>query len=513
MNRAQDHPQTFLDRLLAWLLGSRYLLLSLALFLLMALKTQEGLWVGDFWEHAAVIKELAAHPFSPSHPIFSLNAPHAFASPYALLVALVMRLSARPVLEVLPWFGLLNLGLFLAGLPVFIWAIRRNHIQATAFYSLLLILFLWGTPTWNYSGFYHLYGLQYVLPYPSTFALGLAFFGLGIYRLYQQHTRVVFLIAISLLSTVLILTHQISFFFLAAGLAAMLPGHKNQLWRETLRLAISLGAALLLAIAWPYYPFLSLMLGESARYHASNQVMYQAVLARTWPLLLGLPLLALDFYRHRRSALPWMFLLLLGVYLFGWLAQAYSYGRVISYLAIILQITLAAGLVELERKAPWVRPNTNAWRLVFSLLAVALLAGLAFKEHIQPVLTFDLARESNRYEKYLFLSSLVSPDEVVMARPDLNLYLPAFGGKVVSYPKPLAFVSDQEQRLEDVKRFFDPESNIERRQRLLRQYNVRYILLPRIGEVDFERLRSQLSELGELVYRSKQFLLYRVPEP
>lgn len=504
------------EGLLAWLLKSRYLLLSLALLALMALKTQDGLWVGDFWEHAAVIKELAAHPLRPQHPMFLLEAPHAFASPYALLVAAAMRLSGRPVLEVLPWFGLFNLALFLAGLPVFIWAARREHLQATAFYSLLLILLLWGAAPWNYSGFYHLGALHYVLPYPSTFAISLAFLGLGLYRLYQERARLLYLVALSLLSALVLLTHPLSFTFLAAGLAAMLLQGRSHPWREILTQGVILGAALLLAlllaIAWPYYPFLALMLGESARYHASNQVMYQAVLARTWPALLFVPLLALDFYRDRRSTLPWMFLILLGVYLFGWLAQATSYGRVISYLAMLVQVTLGAWLVEWERKAPWTRPNTNAWRFAFSLLATVLLVSLAFKEHIQPNLTFEAGPQTNRYEKYLFLTSLVASDEVVMARPDLNLYIPVFGGKVVSYPKTLAFVSDQEQRLEDVRRFFDPETNIERRQRLLRQYNVRYILLPRVGQADFEQLRSGLSGLGELVYRNKQFLLYRVAE-
>jgi hypothetical protein len=39
----------------------------------------------DFWEHAAVLRELSVHPFYPRHPVLDLGAAHAF---FPYLVAL-----------------------------------------------------------------------------------------------------------------------------------------------------------------------------------------------------------------------------------------------------------------------------------------------------------------------------------------------------------------------------------------------------------------------------------------
>ena len=77
--------------MVVYLLKYRFIVLCSILFVLMVLQAINGQWGGDFWEHAAVVRELATHPFSPKHPILLLDAPHSFYSPYALGIALVSR--------------------------------------------------------------------------------------------------------------------------------------------------------------------------------------------------------------------------------------------------------------------------------------------------------------------------------------------------------------------------------------------------------------------------------------
>jgi len=56
----------------------RFYILALAILFLMIGHTINGQWVGDFWEHSAVVRELITHPLSPKHPQLSVDAPHAF---------------------------------------------------------------------------------------------------------------------------------------------------------------------------------------------------------------------------------------------------------------------------------------------------------------------------------------------------------------------------------------------------------------------------------------------------
>jgi len=69
---------------------NRYLIASLFLFVVMILHSLYSYWVGDFWEHSAVVKELSTHPLYPQHPLFIVNKAHHGFSPYLLFVGLLL---------------------------------------------------------------------------------------------------------------------------------------------------------------------------------------------------------------------------------------------------------------------------------------------------------------------------------------------------------------------------------------------------------------------------------------
>ncbi|HMP87631.1 MAG TPA: hypothetical protein PKE63_10165, partial [Lacibacter sp.] len=66
----------------AWQMAA--LLLCLLLLAQQGLYIRQAPWVGDYWEHRAVLNELIRQPLHPAHPIVAANQPHAFFSPYLM---------------------------------------------------------------------------------------------------------------------------------------------------------------------------------------------------------------------------------------------------------------------------------------------------------------------------------------------------------------------------------------------------------------------------------------------
>jgi len=70
---------------------------------------------GDFWEHAAVLRELSIHPFHPRHPILDLDMPHAFFSPYLVFLGGISYYLGLSYFSALAVAGVVNAVLFLLG--------------------------------------------------------------------------------------------------------------------------------------------------------------------------------------------------------------------------------------------------------------------------------------------------------------------------------------------------------------------------------------------------------------
>ena len=235
----------------------RYLILSAIVFALMCLSVSRQYWVGDFWLHSAVINELAYSPLHPKHPQLSLDAPHPLYSPYAVTWSLFSRATHWNAIKTLSLAAVFNTFLFLTGLYLFASAIAPRDGSGVAFYSLLFILLLWGATVWNWSGFFHLRVLGYVLPYPSTFCLGLSFIALALNKRRIDKRQDLWLAPILIFAATILLSHPFTFIFLASGLLAMMFSTKQRFISELMKIAGVLLGALFLAILWPYYPFLN----------------------------------------------------------------------------------------------------------------------------------------------------------------------------------------------------------------------------------------------------------------
>jgi hypothetical protein len=479
----------------------RYAVLGAAIAVLLGARSRSAAWIGDFWIYAATVGELAVRPLEPLNPLLGSGYAFAFHSPYALALGFVARISGAAPVDVLVAQGMVNLALLAAALFAFVvtW-VRR---PSAAFYALLFVVFLWGREPWSFSGFLHLRSLAYVLPYPSTFAAAAALGTLAAFARLAETPKAWVPLCVGA-GALLFAVHPVTALFLWVGLLAWSLGAPRTRVHWML-FAAAAAASFGLALAWPLVPMRELWFGQLARVHEGNDSMYDGPLARIAPALLGLPVLVLRLRRDRRDPLSIATVLLGLLVVYGGVAGAWTYGRLIAPAVLLLQVALAdalAGAEVLLRDRPWPR------RLLPAAVAGLLVAG-------SWTVVGEVAREARHPGDRLWLRFLrehVGRDDVVMTDRDTCWYVPAFAGRVVAYPMHLPFVPDHDQRLAAVGRFFEPGVPESERRALLDRYRVRYVLLPKHHFPDRPELRAELQPLGATVYADVEYELVRVAD-
>lgn len=489
------------------------------IFYKVLVQSTSGVLYGDFWEHSAVIQALIVNPFSPIHPLYALEAPHAFISPYHLFVAFFVKVTNLGLITSLNVFGVLNFCLLIFGFKFFIKGFVTDKAQYTLFYALLFILFLWGNQPWGFSGFFYFELLTDVLPYPSTFATALSLIGLGIGFELKRPTDLFNQLLLIFISTIVLLCHPLTFIFLSSGLLCQAVFSKQKISFITNYLVI-FAIAFGLACFWPYYSILALLTGAGDVYHASNQIMYSDVLIRIWPILVLTPLLWSAFKHKAAMPIFLHLLVLLTVYFFGWFTSKYSYGRVITFIVILVQILLATQFARFELKLSQTYPYAI---LTYRLFLGGALLWLA-SSWLYPTMTRSLTilnslvsgrTVSNQitYKNLTFLSNHIENGSVVFSDIDTSWLVPSFGGKVIGALHVQAFVADDEQRRFDLLDFYAKDATTAKRQSILQKYKPDYFLIDKKKYAGNE-WKQLLNELGLFskttqVYQNDQYLLFR----
>ncbi|MGZ8538394.1 MAG: hypothetical protein ACXWV9_09050, partial [Flavisolibacter sp.] len=137
-----------------WVKRNAFLLLALLLLVFETIHIAIGYWSGDFWQHSAVVTELSKNLLHPRNPMIDADTPHAFYSPYSLLVAKFSQLTQTGPINALAFFAFFNLVFFLWSFHYFCRSIFKEQAQPIAALSLFLILFLSGTVL-PWSGFFN----------------------------------------------------------------------------------------------------------------------------------------------------------------------------------------------------------------------------------------------------------------------------------------------------------------------------------------------------------------------
>lgn len=462
----------------------RYLLLSSSLVVLMTILTFNEQWSLDFLEHAAVVRELATHPLDPVHPLLPIDVPHPYFSPYLLGIAMLARWLDIGTTGAMQIAALFNLMLFMLAFRLFVTRVVRS--SNAAFYALLFSVVLWGLSPWRWSGYLNFNSLGFTLPYPSMFAFPVMLLTLSALISYLSKPRPLSLVGMTIGGALVLLTHPITAAAGAVFGAALLAAHFR--WRDKARYLAILGAgllAVLLAVAWPYFSVLDLF-SESSIYHSSHPALYQKVLQRTFPALVALPILVRRFRSDPRDPLVLSFLGMTAVYLWGFLSEAFTYGRMMPFVMLILHITLGSYFADLEIRARAgstpIRPVGLAYAGLSLLMVVGLIGaapGLVRTiphQWLPERLRIDprLAKISDTYG---FLSTCTRQYEVVLTDLGLaSMAVPAFGGKVVATAWPIPYIADKQEREADVRAFFGSASAGKRRA-IVAKHDVSYVLL------------------------------------
>ena len=478
-----------------------FFIASAILFLFEAAKIARNEWGGDFWTHSAVVHELSFHLLHPKNPIIRSDTPHAFYSPYSLLVASFASLAHINSIHALEMFAFFNLALFLVSFYLFTRLIFKEHHQLLACTSLLLMLLFWGANPPGWSGFYNLIVLKDVLPYPSTFSMSLSFFVLSILsgRPFLNFFQSVLVI---ILNSVILISHPTTFVFLFLGTIALYRSfHALSIQVTLARTAVLMLPSLLLCLLWPYFNIIDLFTRDNAIFHQESKVLYQGIAEKVWPAVAMLP--ALIFFKKDRiiNFLSLSIGIMLLVYVAGDATGKYGLSRLLSPMMIYGDLLISYFLFYLFKK------NTKLFKgyLLFCLAALILCVYIN-RALLTETLTLLKPTRTHYYSRYAFLQKIVDRYDLILSDTSSNQYIPTFSGKVIAFKSPLYWVTDINERKAYVSSFFNPSTSDTLRQIIINKYQPDYLLIDQaFGLRDSTLL--WLKRKGRAVYREDELLL------
>ena len=478
-----------------------FFIASSILFLFEAAKIARNEWGGDFWTHSAVVHELSFHLLNPKNPIIKSDIPHAFYSPYSLLVASFASLAHINTIRALEIFAYFNLAFFLFSFYLFTKSIFKEHHQLLACAGLVLMLLFWGADPPGWSGFYHFIVLKDVSPYPSTFAMSLSFLVLSI-LLGRPSLTFLQSVSVIILNGVILISHPTTFVFLFFSTIALYRSFHSLSIQGTLaKTAVLMIPSLLLCLLWPYFNIIDLFTGDNAIFHQESKILYQDIPGKVWPAAAALP--ALIFFKKDRvlNFLSLAIGIILLVYVAGYLTGKYGLSRLLSPIMIYAHLLISYFLFYLFK--------TNI--KFFKVYLLSCLAGLILCMYINRVSlirTLDLLKptQTHYYSRYAFLQKIVNRYDLILSDTNSNQYIPTFSGKVIAFKTPLYWVNDIKERKVSVISFFNPSTSDTLRQIIINKYQPDYLLIDQASGLTDSTL-LWLKRNGRAVYTEDELLL------
>ena len=427
----------------------------------------------DLWDHSAVVREFSLRPLAPRHPLTGSGDASAWLTPYHLAGGLVARVTGWQPMTVLRVFGALNV----IGLLVFLrlLLLRFFRDERVPVLALLFTQLLWGIWPWYWSGFVHLRVLPMVAPYASTFCFAVTLALLWAFDRALSEGRAAGYALLVLLSAVLVLSHPPTAIPAYLGVAAMLAARVRdpRTLRQALAPSLAVAAGVGLALAWPYLSLFDMATGGGAEYDEAMSGIYQQVLKRTFPALLGVPAVIALWRRDSANPIPWLFAGAVGTYLLGWVTGMNVLGRTLPWAVLSLHTALAWWVVT--HAAKWAGRRTALWRRALAYASVLVVAGGAVKSVAYPVAPIlELRTDEIALRAAL---APVGPDDVVLTDLATSYRVPGVTGKIVATCFPMAFFRDRDQRRNDVIAFFGAEATAAQRMEIAHRRGARFVLL------------------------------------
>ena len=452
-----------------------YVALVVVLFVLMVGQTINHIWSPpDIWAWLGSVREFAARPGSPRHPLVSADAPDLYMGPYSWVLGFISHLTGLDPLWTLAIAGLANALVVFGGL----WYFARSLSSRpwVPVWLLAFTLLAWGWSPWRWSGYMNLNSIGAVLPLGSTFAVGGAAYFLGWWWRWLSGDSRRHLVASGLWFGVVILSHQVTGSWALVVALGFLVTRRSLNRRQIRDLLVAAALVAAVAIAWPFYPILGLFSG-AGEFDDINMATYRKVLERTvlaWP---GLLLLVQRIRRQRQDPVAWAALAVGLVFLGGWLTSAGSIGRVLPGLMLMAHFAMADWLAQ-QFETLDSAPRRRHLSLAVALLLVAGAASTSMgwlrsvPRAWVPNAVAERLQLDSVVDQYRGLRSLLSEDDVVAAAPRAQDPIGGYAAKVVGVGLPQPFMDDADRREADEALIIDSNTTNETRSELIRRYGV-----------------------------------------
>lgn len=488
-----------------------YLVLASFLIIFEFIQITKGQWVGDFFEHAAVVKELSQNLFHPKNPIIRSEIPHAFFSPYAVVVAAFSKFTGLSSIHALTCFAFFNLIFFLYCLYFFSKSIFQKKHGLIASLSLIFTMLFWGESPFIWSGFYHIFGLHYILPYPSTFALALSLLTLGLVSKNNSKYYPIIIFC----NAVVLITHPTTAVILFTAIVAMCFCFKGYSLKQYIVNTTTLTLpSVVLSMFWPYFNIFDLLIGNNSAldFNTSSVVVYSDIFKKNWPILLAVPSLIYSKYHSKAVFLALSVAMLVLFYLAGYIFNFYGISRVISGAILFSHILIAYTVVLLLDKPKIV----HRYYLSFLLLSFVISISLNFSQLGRVVAKIFKEKDIEYYHKFSFLKSEVNSTDIILSDNRSNWYIPSYNGKVISSScadeckHPLHWIDDYKDRRNAIDSFFMKESSDSLKLILIKTYNPDYILI-NYSNIDIsDSTYKWIKRLGQITYKKNNFELLKL---
>ncbi len=465
----------------------------------------------DFWEHLAAMNALASHPVHPPNPYVLPDGPTHLFTPYHLLWGVVARILHIHVFWLFPFIAGLHMALFMAGASLF-----SRYILLDVRYRLVLtlaLLFFWIDP-WNWSGFCSFAHLPLMAIYPFWFALPAS---LLILAGYGKSRRQLPVLLLSLASGFVFLCHPLTGLFLLLGMGAKaltmesIPAAKRAPLVALPPLFAALGA-----LAWPYFPVIPTLLRSNqfaeVGFAGQWQEFYRMAAWKILPALLGLPFIVYPIAQRRPTFASLGFLATSGLWLFnGAVLHNSTLARLVAFVAFFGQVAVVQTLQHFERRAG-ASGVVVAFVLVLALAAPPQIGASFLKlgplhdfAHKQPVGTHSNVAA---FREYAPLGQIVGHADVVMAPMANSWELPGvIGCRVVGVAHSNPFLSEYFERRAATEKFFSGEVSEAERSKILSDYAVDYVLVPKACETALADFTNHLAVVRE----NREYRFYAVP--
>ncbi len=411
---------------------------------------------GDFWLHAAMIRELADHPFHPQHPIFGGTPENVFFTPYHLLLGFLVRISGFSAPAWLSAAAWVNAAVWFTGMVK--WG-RGQGLSHTSVALLIGLVLVGCLQPWYYSGFFSVAEWPSVMAYPSAMAFGLGLHVISDYQRVIATPAWTGVVGIPLLSGVIVLIHPLTAVAVALGGLAIFIFSKEHLPKALVVGGIAVIASLGLLFFWPYFTWQDLLLPASD-IHAANRELYARLWLHFLPAALGLIPLGMRVRRTGMDAQSVWFIALLVVFAGGALLDKWAFGRVAMWMVLLLLAEIAL----------WWQSQTWKWGSgrVWILAAMILFSCRYYRAWMGWFLPQNQALEA----EVRLVAGSIPPHAQVLAGEDFSEILPAFGVYVCSYSPEQASLSG----FTGAQDFFSTLIDDSTRATLLREINPDFVL-------------------------------------